>query len=79
IIMPFTAVKNETIKFLKRKDNCWTLLLNTLKRELRHDGIDEAAEAYRKLLINIAQQENDWYKDWVSDNIGTVHTFQGKE
>ncbi len=79
IITPFTAVKNETIKFLKRKDNCWTLLLNSLKRELRHDGIDEAAEAYRKLLINIAQQENDWYKDWVSDNIGTVHTFQGKE
>ncbi|MDA2328235.1 AAA domain-containing protein [Bacillus cereus] len=79
IITPFTAVKNETIKYLKRKDNCWTILLNTLKRELRHDGIDEDAEAHRKLLINIAQQENDWYTKWVSENIGTVHTFQGKE
>ncbi|HFK1785136.1 TPA: AAA domain-containing protein [Bacillus cereus] len=73
------AVKNETIKYLKRKNTCWTLLLNTLKRELRHDGIDEAAEAYLKLLIIIAQNENDWYKNWVSDNIETVHTVQEKE
>lgn len=79
IITPFTAVKKETIKYLKAKENRWAILMKALKRELQHDGIDEAAEAYRKVLINIAKEANDWYEEWVGEKIGTVHTFQGKE
>lgn len=79
IITPFTAIKNGTIKYLKAKENSWAKLINTLNRELQHDGIDENADAYRNLLINVAKEANDWYREWEDKSIGTVHTFQGKE
>ncbi|PYF05636.1 AAA domain-containing protein [Ureibacillus chungkukjangi] len=79
IITPFTAVKNETINYLKEKKNRWGTLIKALNRELKHDGTDEIAETYRTLLIKVAKEANDWFQDWLKENIGTVHTFQGRE
>jgi superfamily I DNA and/or RNA helicase len=79
IITPFTAVKNGIIDYLKAKENRWAILIKAFKHELPHDGIDETAEAYRKVLINVAKEANDWYNEWIKENIGTVHTFQGRE
>ncbi|SEO08890.1 AAA domain-containing protein [Terribacillus saccharophilus] len=77
VITPFSIVKNEIKKeivpglFKKMKD--W------LGADLKSNIGLTSEFNFKDMLKTEIEEFETFYKDWVQNNIGTVHTFQGKE
>lgn len=78
VITPFSSVKTELKKDLNA--DLFKKICNWLIKEpIIVDGIDEEAIKLENTYRDEAKQFKCWYNSWIEANIGTVHTFQGKE
>lgn len=77
VITPFSVVKNELKKdigeILFKKMYQW------LNSTIQVSGTDEDAYKLENTYRDEAKVFREWYETWLDENIGTVHTFQGKE
>ncbi|ADC52235.1 hypothetical protein BpOF4_21199 (plasmid) [Alkalihalophilus pseudofirmus OF4] len=75
VITPFSVVKNEIKKDLVSG------LFKNMKIWLEAPPIYDIEYSFgvKSLLKQEIEEFETFYKDWVQNNVGTVHTFQGKE
>lgn len=77
VITPFSTVKNELKNDIK--SGLFFKMYEWLNKSINVDGYDEAANKLENTLKVEARKFQEWYLKWLDKNIGTVHTFQGKE
>lgn len=77
IITPFTKVKNEIKKDFK--STLFKDMYEWLNSRIVVNENDENAIILKNTYYMEAEAFKKWYEDWLDENIGTVHTFQGKE
>ncbi|MFW2108300.1 AAA domain-containing protein [Bacillus spizizenii] len=77
IITPFSTVKNELKKALKA--GLFDRMYKWLNIAITVKGTDEEAFELENTFKQEAKKFKEWYNSWLDKNIGTVHTFQGKE
>lgn len=77
IITPFSVVKNEIKKDLKKR--LFENIYEWINSSIGVEGTDENAFMLENTYKEEAEIFKKWYKTWLEENVGTVHTFQGKE
>lgn len=77
IITPFSVVKNEIKKDLKKR--LFENIYEWINSSIAVEGTDENAFMLENTYKEEAEIFKKWYKTWLEENVGTVHTFQGKE
>ena len=77
VITPFSTVKNELKKDIKT--GLFEKMYKWLNKSIQVEGFDEEANKLENTFKIEAEKFKKWYRNWIDENIGTVHTFQGKE
>ncbi|WP_051748626.1 DEAD/DEAH box helicase [Terribacillus saccharophilus] len=77
VITPFSIVKNEIKKEIV--PGLFENMKNWLGVNLRNNIGYTSEFNFNDMLKTEIEEFETFYKDWVQNNIGTVHTFQGKE
>lgn len=77
VITPFSAVKNEIKKDIRK--TLFEKMYEWLDSKIDVKGTDEDAFKLESTFKEEAKVFKKWYELWIDENIGTVHTFQGKE
>lgn len=77
VITPFSVVKNELKKDIGKI--LFNKMYQWLNSTIHVSGTDEDAHKLENTYRDQAKKFKEWYETWLDENIGTVHTFQGKE
>lgn len=77
VITPFSTVKSELKKDIKA--GLFEKMYKWLNESIHVEGFDEEANKLENTFKIEAEKFKKWYINWIDENIGTVHTFQGKE
>lgn len=77
VITPFSAVKKELQDDIKKE--LFAEIVQRLNTFISVKGHDEEATKLGATFREEAKQFKKCYETWLDENIGTVHTFQGKE